>query len=219
MSRSTKLLTGACLIAALTLVSCVPALKSREVNKATPATYPSASADTTDAGAMPWGRFYTDPDLRALIDTALANNQELNILLQEIEVARNEARARKGEYLPFVDIGAETEGLVHVSEMADHRVNRPEDVVKVGDAVTVRCAADGKDGPFATLHHAQQVLRKIRETGKPAGPLTVIVHGGRYQLDEPLTFSPADSGTDNSPTRFIAAPGEHVILSGGVAVV
>ncbi len=36
----------------------------------------------------------------------------------------------------FVDIGAETEGLVHVSELADRRVARPEDVVKVGDTVT-----------------------------------------------------------------------------------
>ncbi len=41
------------------------------------------------------------------------------------------------KYGAFVDFGAETEGLVHVSEMADHRVNRPEDVVKVGDTVQV----------------------------------------------------------------------------------
>jgi multidrug efflux pump subunit AcrA (membrane-fusion protein) len=41
----------------------------------------------------------------ALIDTALANNQELNVTLQEIEIARNEIRARRGEYLPFVRLG------------------------------------------------------------------------------------------------------------------
>jgi multidrug efflux system outer membrane protein len=44
------------------------------------------------------------PYLVALIDTALKNNQELNITLQEIEIARNEIRARKGEYLPFVGV-------------------------------------------------------------------------------------------------------------------
>jgi NodT family efflux transporter outer membrane factor (OMF) lipoprotein len=38
----------------------------------------------------------------ALIDTALKNNQELNITLREIDITRNEIRARKGEYLPFV---------------------------------------------------------------------------------------------------------------------
>jgi NodT family efflux transporter outer membrane factor (OMF) lipoprotein len=47
-----------------------------------------------------------DPDLRTLIDSALSNNQELNIMLQEIAVSKNEVRARKGEYLPFLDLAA-----------------------------------------------------------------------------------------------------------------
>jgi NodT family efflux transporter outer membrane factor (OMF) lipoprotein len=42
-----------------------------------------------------------------LIDTALQNNQELNITLQEINIAQNEIRARKGEYLPFVNLGGQ----------------------------------------------------------------------------------------------------------------
>ena len=53
-----------------------------------------------------WKDFFTDPNLVGLIDTALHNNQEYNIVLQEINIARNEVRARKGEYLPFVGIGA-----------------------------------------------------------------------------------------------------------------
>ncbi len=48
--------------------------------------------------------YFTDPDLTALIDTALKNNQELNITLQEIDITWNEIRARRGEYLPFVGI-------------------------------------------------------------------------------------------------------------------
>ncbi|MCC6689987.1 MAG: TolC family protein, partial [Bacteroidia bacterium] len=81
-----------------------PALKSM------PAAYHS-SKDTSDSGKIKWKDFFHDPNLVALIDSALKRNQELNITLQEIEIARNEIRARKGEYLPFVRIngGADVE--------------------------------------------------------------------------------------------------------------
>jgi ribosomal protein S1 len=38
----------------------------------------------------------------------------------------------------FVDIGAEREGMVHVSEMASGYVGQPSDVVKVGEEIEVR---------------------------------------------------------------------------------
>src|SRR5690606_2497936 len=53
-----------------------------------------------------WDEYFTDPYLKALIDTALSNNQELNITLKEIGIAQNEIRIRKGEILPSVNIGA-----------------------------------------------------------------------------------------------------------------
>ncbi|MCB0793768.1 MAG: efflux transporter outer membrane subunit [Flavobacteriales bacterium] len=105
--RTTYLIATGCLII-FGLSSCVPALKVQEPRNDLPATY-AGSTDTTDGASVPCSQFFADPYLRALIDTALDNNQELNIMLQEIEIARNEARARKGEYLPFVDIGAAAE--------------------------------------------------------------------------------------------------------------
>jgi small subunit ribosomal protein S1 len=45
--------------------------------------------------------------------------------------------ARLEKFGAFVDVGAETEGLVHISEMAVGRVGRPQDVVKEGQEVTV----------------------------------------------------------------------------------
>ncbi|HPM30970.1 MAG TPA: efflux transporter outer membrane subunit [Chryseolinea sp.] len=86
-------------------LACSPTIVSKKENTATPASYAN-SQDTTNTAKLQWKEFFTDPNLIALIDTALHNNQELNITLQEIEIARNEVRARKGEYLPFVDIGA-----------------------------------------------------------------------------------------------------------------
>lgn len=91
---------------ALSLSACVPAMKTLDVRRNTPANYADAQADTSNAGSTAWQSFFNDPALRSLIDTALANNQELNIVLQEMAIAKNEVRARKGEYLPFVGIAA-----------------------------------------------------------------------------------------------------------------
>jgi NodT family efflux transporter outer membrane factor (OMF) lipoprotein len=52
---------------------------------------------------MNWREYFKDPKLIALIDTALQNNQELNIMMQEIEMGKNEVMVRKGEYLPFLN--------------------------------------------------------------------------------------------------------------------
>ncbi len=75
----------------------------RNERKAVPETF-RGSTDSVNQAKVRWRDFFTDPNLVALIDTALHNNQELNIVLQEINVARNEVRARKGEYLPFVNL-------------------------------------------------------------------------------------------------------------------
>lgn len=83
-----------------------PSLTQKTVNKTVPAGYnDSTPQDTSNSAAVKWKDYFTDPYLAALIDTALKNNQELNITLQEIGISRNEIRARKGEYLPFVNIG------------------------------------------------------------------------------------------------------------------
>src|SRR6185369_13232986 len=92
-----------------------PSIVEKTANKTVPANYNnSSSQDTINTAKLNWKGYFTDPYLATLIDTALKNNQELNIILQEIEIARNEVRARKGEYLPFVGLqgaaGAEKVG-------------------------------------------------------------------------------------------------------------
>ncbi|MGE9311551.1 TolC family protein [Niabella sp. CJ426] len=79
----------------------VPQVAQKQENKEVPETY-SVDQDTLNTGLVKWRDFFTDPNLAVLIDTALKNNQELNITLQEIEIARNEVRAKKGELLPSV---------------------------------------------------------------------------------------------------------------------
>ncbi len=102
------------ILAAITMALAATACKTPELavkteSRAVPASYaPSAPAttDSTNAARLSWQQFFTDPNLQTLIASALQRNQELNIALQEIEVARNEIRARQGEYLPFVSLGA-----------------------------------------------------------------------------------------------------------------
>jgi multidrug efflux system outer membrane protein len=88
-----------------TVSSCVPVLVEKKANKVVPARYVT-SQDTTNAAQISWRDHFDDPYLVSLIDTALKRNQELNISLQEIAIDRNEIAARKGEYLPFVDLRA-----------------------------------------------------------------------------------------------------------------
>jgi len=81
----------------------IPALISKQEDKTVPAYYNSVQ-DSTNIASVKWRQYFTDPYLIAIIDSALKNNQELNIALREIEIDKNEIQARKGEYLPFVNL-------------------------------------------------------------------------------------------------------------------
>ena len=82
-----------------------PSLVQKTENKAVPASYTNLQ-DSANSAKLKWKDFFTDPNLVALIDSSLKKNQELNIMLQEINIAKNEVRARKGAYIPSVGISA-----------------------------------------------------------------------------------------------------------------
>lgn len=119
-------------IAALVLpLGCASMLgdnKAREANDEVPESFGpdrgggQKGTGTTAAAQAHWDDFFRDPDLRALIDKALENNQELNIRLQEIIIAKAEVNARRGEYLPHLDAGAGV-GLEKVGETTSQGVS------------------------------------------------------------------------------------------------
>lgn len=74
-----------------------------------PEQFAQGTQSEDNSALVDWAAFFADPDLSALIDTAMANNKEVNILLQRIDMAANEVQARRGEYLPFVGGGAGAE--------------------------------------------------------------------------------------------------------------
>ncbi len=69
----------------------------------TPQLQGSVAVDS--ASSINWRHFFSDPDLVFLIETALANNQEFNITIQDIEIAASEVKERRSEYLPKVGLG------------------------------------------------------------------------------------------------------------------
>ncbi|WP_420458447.1 TolC family protein [Neolewinella sp.] len=104
------LLAGLALLLLQTACS-VPQIATRTPSTALPQTFPATTGRDTvgiDAAQLVT-QFFDDPYLLQLVDTALVNNKELNILVQRISIARNEIQARRGEYLPFVSTGVGTE--------------------------------------------------------------------------------------------------------------
>jgi hypothetical protein len=74
--------------------------------------------------------------------------------------------------------------------------------------------AAGNDGPFATIHRAQQALRSLRRDGRFPGPVTIRIRG-THRLTQPLVLTPEDSGSAATPVTFTGYPDEKPLLSGG----
>ena len=62
----------------------------------------------------------------------------------------------------FVQIVPGTDGLVHISQLANHRVGKVTDVVKEGDILKVKVLEISKDGKIRLSHKA--VLEDERES-------------------------------------------------------
>jgi polyribonucleotide nucleotidyltransferase len=71
------------------------------------------------------------------------------------------------EFGAFVECMPGKEGLVHISELADFRVRRTEDVVKMGDMIWVKCVGvDEKTGKVRLSRRA--AMKEMEEKKEPA---------------------------------------------------
>jgi len=99
---SNKLFPAFLLLLIVFVSSCrIPQLLTPEEHIPIPASF-AGTTDSNGSARFSWRLFFSDPDLQHLIDTALKNNQELQITLQEIEIARNDIRLRKAALLPTI---------------------------------------------------------------------------------------------------------------------
>lgn len=91
----------------LMLSACgIPEMTAKKADNSLPAGFIQAGSKVSSSAKMNWTDFFQDPNLANLIRTAIANNKEVNIMLQRISVAQNEIQKRKGAYLPVVNFGA-----------------------------------------------------------------------------------------------------------------
>lgn len=111
----------------------------------------------------------------------------------------------------FVELEPELEGLLHISELADHKIDKPQDIVKVGDEVEVKILKVDTDARKIGLS-----LRRVKwaaeeqtaETGKqrtPSGPERVLSDADVVQLkkqkEAPEENKPADTEADESDNK------------------
>lgn len=84
--------------------SCKMFTPVQDTDKPVPQSY-NDSKDSTNSAQIKWKDFFQDKNLVSLIDTALKNNLDLLITIQDIEIARNDVRLRKGMLFPIVEGG------------------------------------------------------------------------------------------------------------------
>jgi polyribonucleotide nucleotidyltransferase len=74
------------------------------------------------------------------------------------------------EFGAFVEVFPGKDGLVHISELADFRVKRTEDVAKIGDVIWVKCIGIDDKGRVKLSRKAALKERAEAETGQVPEP-------------------------------------------------
>ena len=106
----------------------------------------------------------------------------------------------------FVELEKDLEGLLHISELADHKVDKPQDVVKVGDEIEVKILKVDTDSRKIGLS-----LRRVQwaaedqekepvqqKTKTPAGPEKVLSDADVEQLTKARQQKDTDEQDDQS---------------------
>ena len=88
----------------------------------------------------------------------------------------------------FVELAPELEGLLHISELAEHKVDNPDDVVKVGEEVDVRILRLDTD--------ERKIGLSRKQTVDPEQPADESVEVGEDDLEE--TREELKGGTESS---------------------
>ena len=146
------------------IISCgVPKIATLADKKVVPESF-GLSKDTINTSTVTWKKFFKDPNLVQLIDLALQNNQELMITLQDIEIAKNDIRMRKGALLPTIGLragaGIEKVGKFTSQGAGDGSANISDNQLVPEDLQDYKVAA--------VAHWEVDIWKKLRNSKKAA---------------------------------------------------
>ena len=148
----------------LAVISCkAPDIKPVNSTAALPEAFAS-SKDTATLATVQWHNFFKDKNLVDLIEVALQNNQELAITLQDIEIAKNDIRVRKGALLPTVGLGAGA-GVEKVGQYTSQGAGDASADITPGNIVPENLQ-DYKLAAYA--HWEVDIWKKLRNSKKAA---------------------------------------------------
>ncbi|MHC4734824.1 MAG: 30S ribosomal protein S1, partial [Planctomycetota bacterium] len=99
----------------------------------------------------------------------------------------------------FVELEPDLEGLLHISELADHKIDKPQDIVKQGDEVEVKILRVDNDARKIGLSlrrvqwAAEEQAAESGQLTKPIGVQTVVSDADMDQIVKPRDKA-AESG-------------------------
>ena len=94
----------------------------------------------------------------------------IEMIVEEPEIGKIYRGAVKKimDFGAFVEVTPGTDGLVHISQLADHRVNKVDDVVKVGDIVNIKILEIDREGKIRlSIKEAEKELKEKSEKDSP----------------------------------------------------
>jgi polyribonucleotide nucleotidyltransferase len=108
----------------------------------------------------------------------------------------------------FVEILPGVDGMVHISQLADYRVPRVEDVVRVGDEIMVMVTSIDPDGKIRLSRQAvlegwtvEEALRADRQRASAPAPSTARGRGSNSRTARPSSKGPSNPGSSKQPPR------------------
>ena len=117
----------------------------------------------------------------------------------------------------FVGLENGLEGLLHISELADHKVENPEEIVNVGDEIEVKILRVDADERKIGLSRKRVEWAKSDSKGNgayPAGPAPAVRRGSRGAERRRGRRRTADSTLPRGGTNSSLQPGKRAAGTG-----